>query len=82
MVNVVPREVPRPKPSGPATLGFWPWDLPRHNIHHDTSSAFSNNVPVVNEAVYRTAQATPGLSNREIGFWNKYLFMESTYKNL
>ena len=33
MVNVVPREVPRP------------WDLPRHNIHHDTSSAFSNNVP-------------------------------------
>ena len=33
MVNVVPREVP------------WPWDLPRHNIHHDTSSAFSNNVP-------------------------------------
>ena len=23
-----------------------PWDLPRHNIHHDTSSAFSNNVPL------------------------------------
>ena len=26
MVNVVPREVPRPR------------DLPRHNIHHDTHS--------------------------------------------
>ena len=35
MVNVVPREVLRP------------WDLPRHNIHHDTSSAFSNNVPLI-----------------------------------
>ena len=23
-----------------------PWDLPRHNIHHGTSSAFSNNVPM------------------------------------
>ena len=23
-----------------------PWDHPRYNIHHDTSSAFSNNVPV------------------------------------
>ena len=51
MVNVVPREVPRSKPSGPVPqalrpLGFWPWDLPRHNIHHDTSSAFSNNVPL------------------------------------
>ena len=23
-----------------------PWDLPRHSIHHDTSLAFSNNVPV------------------------------------
>ena len=23
-----------------------PWDLPRHNIHLDTSSAFSNNVPI------------------------------------
>ena len=29
------------------TLGFWPWDLPRHNIHHGTSSAFSKNVPVM-----------------------------------
>ena len=24
-----------------------PWDLPRHNTHHDTSSAFSNNVPIL-----------------------------------
>ena len=39
MVNVVPREVPRP-------LGFWPCDLPRHSIHHDTPSAFPNNVPL------------------------------------
>ena len=35
MVNVVPREVQRP------------WDVPGHNIHHDTSLAFSNNVPLV-----------------------------------
>ena len=34
-------------------LGFWPWDLPRHNIHHDTSSAFSNNVPMYS-AIYGT----------------------------
>ena len=33
-------------PRGLRPLGFWPWDLPRHNIHHDTSSAFSNNVPL------------------------------------
>ena len=33
-------------PWGLPPLGAWPWDLPRHNIHHDTSSAFSNNVPV------------------------------------
>ena len=49
MVNVVPREVPRLKPSGPLALGFWPWDLPRRNIHHDTSSAFSSNVPLHTE---------------------------------
>ena len=29
-------------PRGLRPLGFWPWD----NIHHDTSSAFSNNVPL------------------------------------
>ena len=23
-----------------------PWDLPRHSIHHDTPSAFPNNVPL------------------------------------
>ena len=33
-------------PRGLRPLGFWPWDLPRHNIHHGTSSAFSNNVPL------------------------------------
>ena len=33
-------------PWGLRPLRFWPWDLPRHNIHHDTSSAFSNNVPL------------------------------------
>ena len=27
--------------------GIPAWDLPRHNIHHGTSSAFSNNVPLV-----------------------------------
>ena len=25
-------------------LGFWPWDLIRNSIHHDTPSAFPNNV--------------------------------------
>ena len=49
--NRVPRKVLRPKPSGPAPLGFWPWDLLRHNIHHDTSSAFSNNVPVLHSFI-------------------------------
>ena len=33
-------------PRGLRPLGLWPWDLPRHSIHHDTSSAFSNNVPI------------------------------------
>ena len=33
-------------PRGLRPLGFWPWDLPRHNIHHGTSSAFLNNVPL------------------------------------
>ena len=32
-------------PRGLRPLGFCPWDLPRHNIYHDTSSAFSNNFP-------------------------------------
>ena len=31
MVNVVPREAPRPR------------DLSRHNIHHDTFKVFSQN---------------------------------------
>ena len=41
MVNVVPREVPRPNPRGRRPRGFWPQDLARHNIHHDISKAFS-----------------------------------------
>ena len=53
MVNGVPREVLWTKPlwaCGPSgfglrPLGFWPWDLPRHSIHHGTPSAFQNNVP-------------------------------------
>ena len=37
------------------------WDLPRHNIHHDTSSAFSNNVPLycklyAKKAVFQAAR--------------------------
>ena len=28
-------------PRGRRPQGFWPRDLPRHNIHHDTSKAFS-----------------------------------------
>ena len=27
-------------------FGFWPWNLPRYSIHHDTHSAFPNNVPL------------------------------------
>ena len=40
-------------PRGLRPLGFWPWDLPRHNIHHDTSKAFSNNVPVYSQLVIK-----------------------------
>ena len=41
MVNVVPREVPRPKTQGVAgPKGLWPWILPRDNIHHATPKAF------------------------------------------
>ena len=49
MVNVVPREVPRP------------WDLPRHNIHHDTSSAFSNNVSMY-DVVFNSIMAINKIS--------------------
>ena len=28
-----------------------PRDLPRHNINHDTSSAFSNNVPLYTQTL-------------------------------
>ena len=46
MGNGVPREVLRPKNLGACgPSGFWPCDLPRHSIHHDTPSAFPNNVP-------------------------------------
>ena len=33
-------------PRGLRPLGFLPWGLPRHSIHHDTPSAFPNNVPI------------------------------------
>ena len=33
-------------PWGLQPLGFWPWDLPRHSIHHDTPLAFPNNEPL------------------------------------
>ena len=32
-------------PRGLRSLGFWPWDHPRHCNHNDTPSAFPNNVP-------------------------------------
>ena len=41
MVNRVFWEVPWPK-----TLGFWPWDLPRDSIHHDTPLAFPHIFPL------------------------------------
>ena len=31
-------------PWGLRPLGSWPWDLPRHSIHHYTPLAFPNNV--------------------------------------
>ena len=34
-------------PRGRRPRGFWPRDLPRHNIHHDTSKAFSYNVIII-----------------------------------
>ena len=39
-------------------IGFWPWDLPRHSIHHDTSSAFSNNVPLYPDVSSVTCQVS------------------------
>ena len=44
---------------GLRSLGFWPWDLgpwtsdlPRHSIHHDTTTAFPNNVPMHCKAMF------------------------------
>ena len=47
MANVVPREVPKQNPSGLRPRGFWPRDLRRHNIHHDTSKVFFVNVILI-----------------------------------
>ena len=41
MVNVISREVPRPKPKGPQAPRVWLRDLLRHNIHHGISIVFS-----------------------------------------
>ena len=36
---------PKAKTQGAAgPEGFWPWDLPRHSIHHDNPNAFPYNV--------------------------------------
>ena len=40
VVNGVPK-------GSPAAFGSWPWDFPKDSIHHSTTSAFPNNVPVV-----------------------------------
>ena len=41
MVNGVPWEVLRAKTRGAAgAKGFWPRDLPRDSIHHDTPKVF------------------------------------------
>ena len=50
-------------PRGLRPLGFWPCNLPRHNIHHDTSSAFSNNVPVYQNLKYVTTHCRAGTIN-------------------
>ena len=34
-------------PWGLRPLGFWPWDLPRDSIHHDTPTAFPHIVPLL-----------------------------------
>ena len=45
VVNGVPREVPRPKTKSRRTKGFWPRDLPRDSIHHDSlSKVFPYNI--------------------------------------
>ena len=52
MVNEVPREVPRLKTKGVAGLkGFWPLDLPRDYIHHDTLKAFPHNVIILSSQI-------------------------------
>ena len=60
-------------PWGLRPLGFWPWDLPRHNIHHDTSSAFSNNVP--RTQTLEESHRTNALLLRNRGFvWCQFLY--------
>ena len=34
-------------PWGLRAFRLWPYDLPRHSIHHDTPSPFPNNVPMI-----------------------------------
>ena len=75
-------------PRGLRPLGFWPWDLPRHNIHHDTSSAFSNNIPMysVQRKVNRTLPAKhpifkPSIENFQDNILQKtYFFGKRIFK--
>ena len=62
MVVVVYREVPRQNPRGRSPRWFWPRDLWRHNIHHDTSKVFVHKMSFLQH---------PGLVKRdffEVGF--------------
>jgi hypothetical protein len=50
MVNGVSRAKMQylgPNLRGRRPRGFWPLDLPRHIIHHDTSKALSYNVIII-----------------------------------
>ena len=67
-------------PRGLRPLGFWPWDLPRHSIHHDTSSAFTYNVPDLKLPTHRPVchycQQTLG---KKIQNWGPHLYSKINY---
>ena len=56
MVNGVPREVPRPKLSR-RLQGFWPRNIPRDSIHHNTPMALCHTFEFV---------CHPGLVERDL----------------
>ena len=65
--------------------GILPWDLPRHNIHHNTSLAFSNNVPVCGlQCVLFRLQVVVQLETLDLsrGRWSQLAPLPAAYSGL